>query len=385
VKRFLQTLLWRLIGRDFIPLNPNWRVINRGKDFGVVGSSALADTRFLPVAYPFGVDENWRIPYELRGERSGTLRFSLSTPENQVLHIFEARVKLPFTLLVERREDRLWINGTEVESQQPLPANAMWLHGDFEFITDSGEKFIRHTAHRVHCDAGTGAGYFKGGAYTDYENDPGIAPHAILDMIARHRPLTGRFLDIGCATGLLVEAAQQRGMNAEGVDFSEWAVEKANVRTGGRCRRMDMDHATAADFTPPYDVVIMHSVIEHLGDPEHALALLFEMTAPGAVIFIQTLNADSLLHKLLGSDWEGYADYTHRSPWITARWLEETGLRLGFEVASLTRSGIWISNQRDEVWRGFSELIQLNPACTLLAQEYGDVSEIILRKPAAKS
>ena len=143
---------------------------------------------------------------------------------------------------------------------------------------------------------------------------------------------TGRFLDVGCATGLLVAAAQRRGLDAEGVDIYEWAVEKANARTGGRCRALDMDRAETSNFKSPYDIVVMHSVIEHLAEPERALRLLFEITRPDGIVFIQTLNADSLLHKLLGNDWEGYADYTHRSPWITAHWLETTALHIGFEV-----------------------------------------------------
>ena len=380
MKRLLRHMLWKLIGKDYIPLNPDWDVITRGRDFGLVGNASLVSRRYLPVTYPFHIEPDWHIAYQMRGSASGQLRFALSIPDTEPFCEVEIRTTLPCTWLVERRGESLFGNG-ELLTTGPLPTSAAWLHGDLEFTTAAGEKLIRHTSHRVRCDAGTGAGYFHGGAYADYETDPGIAPDAILDRLARHYALEGRFLDVGCATGLVVKAAQRRGMDAEGVDFSDWAVGKANTRTGGRCRVLDMDRADATDFQPPYNIVLMHSVIEHFTKPERALRLVFDLLAPGGIVFVQTLNADSLLHRLLQNDWAGYSDYTHRSPWITARWLETAALRSGFEVVEIALNGVWNENIRDEVWRSFSELLQTHPASVLLAQEYGDITEIVLRKP----
>jgi hypothetical protein len=41
---------------------------------------------------------------------------------------------------------------------------------------------------------------------------------------------------------------------------------------------------------------------------------------------------------------------------------------------------VWNTNRRDEVWCGFAELLQAQPAAALLAQEYGDFVEITLRR-----
>jgi SAM-dependent methyltransferase len=380
MRRFFRSLLWRLIRRDFIALKPDWQVITRGRDFGLVGDGAFVARRYLPVAYPYHIDADWRIEYRIRGAGTGCFVYSLGLPNEEAFCTTRLQVNLPFTWLVQRRDRELIANGTP-RATKPFPKDAAWLYGVLEFVAESGELFTRNTTHRVRCNAGREAGYFHGGAYRDYEDEPGISPDGILDDIARHCPLFGRFLDVGCATGLLVEAAQKRGLEAEGVDFSSWAVEKANIRTGGSCVVMDMDSAEPSQFRAPYDIIVMHSVIEHLAEPERALRLLFNLLKPGGAVYIQTLNADSLMHRLLQLDWSGYSDYTHRSPWITAAWLEETVGRIGYKVLSLRRYGVWNDNMHDEVWRAFAELIQIRPASTLLEQEFGDVVEIILRRP----
>jgi 2-polyprenyl-3-methyl-5-hydroxy-6-metoxy-1,4-benzoquinol methylase len=380
MKNLLRRLLWKIVKRDFIALNPDWRVINRGRDFGLVGKDALVARRFLPVTYPFHIDPEWHIHYELRGEGAGLLRFTLATPDGNPICNIEQQVILPFDLHIKRESDRILANDKPLVTGAP-PSDTTWLHGNFEFVADSGRTLIRHTAHRVRRDAGTEEGYFQDGAYADYENDPGMGPDAILNAIEKQHPITGRFLDAGCATGLLVEAAQRRGLEADGVDFSKWAVEKANARTGGRCRELDLDSAEASDFQGLYDIIVMHSVLEHLAEPERALQLLFDLTQPGGVVFIQTLNADSLMHRLLKTEWAGFSDYTHKSPWISAGWLESASQGVGFETVSISRHGVWLEQERDEVWRGFAELVLMYPANVLLAQEFGDFVEILLRKP----
>ena len=53
-------------------------------------------------------------------------------------------------------------------------------------------------------------------------------------------------------------------------------------------------------------------------------APVIERVGEDGVVYVETLNADSLMHRIMGDDWCGYSDFTHRSPWITADWLLET-------------------------------------------------------------
>jgi SAM-dependent methyltransferase len=174
----------------------------------------------------------------------------------------------------------------------------------------------------------------------------------------------------------------KRGLDAHGVDFSSWAIERANSVTKGRCRRLDMDLATSTDFAERFNFIVLHSVIEHVSDPERLLKVIFEIAEPGAVIYIQTLNADSLMHCLLGRDWAGYTDYTHKSPWLTPDWLTDTAEKIGFSLLTIEREGVWNENSDDPVWRSFCDYLRLPPAAILLKDRFGDVVTLILRRPA---
>jgi SAM-dependent methyltransferase len=222
--------------------------------------------------------------------------------------------------------------------------------GGFEFRPSTGGCMVRHTGHRLRLDAGhADEGYFQGQVYEDYERQAANFLPNILETIARHHPLRGRMLDIGCATGVLVKAAQDRGLDATGVDFSSWAVEKANALTGGRCRVLNMDEAAAGDFDSAYDIITMHSVIEHLADPRRVLDLLFRITAPGGLVCIHTLTADSLMSRIFKDQWEGFTDYTHKSPWLTSGWLSGACSQAGFECVEINNNGVWNENTHDEV------------------------------------
>lgn len=377
MRTLVRWLLWKVTGRDFLPLNPSWAVMARSPELAMIG---VRESCFLPVEYPFHVEEEWRIEYQIRGFGSGQLSIELGARESVAFYQGAFAVELPHVLLLERRGRKLLVNGSPVRGAQ-LPSAPDWLHGVLRFQSDAGRVLQRRTTHRVKRNCGTESGYFEGGAYINYDSQPGIDPQAILQSLGRFSPLRGRFLDVGCATGLLVSAALDCGLDAAGVDFSSWAVERANTRTGNKCRVLDLETAAPADFLARYDFIVMHSVIEHLADPEKALRLLFELARPGGIVYIQTLNADSLMHRLQGADWSGFSDYTHKSPWITETWLQEASVRVGFVVRSRTTHGVWNDNQHDDVWRVMGEMLANSTAATLLGQGYGDFVDIVLQRP----
>jgi SAM-dependent methyltransferase len=83
-------------------------------------------------------------------------------------------------------------------------------------------------------------------------------------------------LDAGCALGLLVESLRDRGVEAYGVDISEYAI--------GKVRSDIQPHCWRGSITDPlprrYDLIVSIEVLEHLPRPaaEAALANLCQFT-----------------------------------------------------------------------------------------------------------
>jgi hypothetical protein len=81
----------------------------------------------------------------------------------------------------------------------------------------------------------------------------------IADRIAADiRP--ARVLDAGCAMGLLVEALRSRGIDAEGIDVSAYAIAQADPSVRPFCRAGSI----AADLGGRYDLIVCIEVLEHM-------------------------------------------------------------------------------------------------------------------------
>ncbi len=80
-------------------------------------------------------------------------------------------------------------------------------------------------------------------------------------------------LDAGCAMGLLVEALRARGVQAWGVDVSEYALSKADPSVRPFCRQATITNALPADMPRRYDLVVSVEVLEHLHQETSECAL----------------------------------------------------------------------------------------------------------------
>ncbi|MGH9044847.1 MAG: class I SAM-dependent methyltransferase, partial [Acidimicrobiales bacterium] len=92
-------------------------------------------------------------------------------------------------------------------------------------------------------------------------------------------------LDAGCAVGFLVKALRDRGVDAEGVDASAWAIGQIPEPTRSHCREGSVTEELVRD----YDLIACIEVLEHLEPAaavsavanmcHHAKAVLFSSTA----------------------------------------------------------------------------------------------------------
>jgi SAM-dependent methyltransferase len=118
--------------------------------------------------------------------------------------------------------------------------------------------------------------YFEGGDKSNYggysEASSPFALHAdTIERLLAHYSLHGPVLDVGCAKGYLVWELRRRGVDAWGVDWSEYAVARADDDV-----RPYLSHASATSLPYPdqhFAAVVSFDVLEHLDRPTAELAL----------------------------------------------------------------------------------------------------------------
>lgn len=187
--------------------------------------------------------------------------------------------------------------------------------------------------------------YFTGDNYVDHEAQSSGENKIVLELLRQHNA-SGPILEIGCATGILLEALNDAGFPAYGLDISNWAVERANQRLG---RNTVWVSNVEQDALPdgvlshaPFATLILWAVFEHFHQPFEVLAKLGALSRPGTKLLINTTNADSLTHFLFGRDWEGYFDWSHYGvDQVSVASLNERLPKLGWRIEKMTTHLIW--------------------------------------------
>lgn len=165
-------------------------------------------------------------------------------------------------------------------------------------------RLIFQNPRRSDPDSVYGAGYYTGeNAYSYVRETSRDAPiwDARLARLERETGGPGRLLDVGCATGDLLAAAEARGWEAWGVDVSEYAAGRAAARLkSGRVLRGDV--FSGALPAAGFDAVTLFEVLEHVAEPVRFMSRIRELLSPGGTAVIQTSNIDSLRGLLAGKD-----------------------------------------------------------------------------------
>ncbi len=187
--------------------------------------------------------------------------------------------------------------------------------------------------------------YFTGDNYVDHEAQSIGENEKVLQLLRQHQA-TGSVLEIGCATGMLIEALRQTGFAAYGLDISGWAVERANQRLGDvvawlcDVERDELPKEVLSQA--PFDTLILWAVLEHFHEPFEVLAKLSAVTRPGTTLLINTTNADSLSRSMFGRDWEGYFDWSHYGvDQVSVGSLREQLPKLGWQIRQLSTHLVW--------------------------------------------
>jgi 2-polyprenyl-3-methyl-5-hydroxy-6-metoxy-1,4-benzoquinol methylase len=173
--------------------------------------------------------------------------------------------------------------------------------------------------------------YFKGDVYRDYIGERHVRTKIFrekLKLIKPYIPPRGRLLDIGCAAGFFLQLMNDIGYETYGVEISEHAAHYAQQEMGLDVFRGDLSEADfQRDF---FDVITMWDVLEHLPDFLSALKECNRILDRQGRLIIETVNADSLLARILGRRWPLFAPPYHLS------YFNKESLRKALELSGFT-------------------------------------------------
>ena len=116
-------------------------------------------------------------------------------------------------------------------------------------------------------------------------------------------PRKGKVLDIGCASGEFISAANER-FEAWGIDISQHAVARAKAHNTDAADRIF--YANPYRFELPdekFDAVVLWDVLEHLIDPERSIEQAVAQLKPDGVLICSTPNISTTTAKIMGKRW----------------------------------------------------------------------------------
>lgn len=141
-----------------------------------------------------------------------------------------------------------------------------------------------------------------------------------------------RLLDIGCAAGLFLSLAEERGFTAEGLELNHYYADYVRKNRNVRVHQKPLEEMHYPDTT--FDVVTLWDVLEHLPNPLDTLKEIARVTAPDGILALTTINHACMNERILKGRWRYYMPPDHLCS-FTPKILESVLVRSGFRVVKI--------------------------------------------------
>ena len=195
----------------------------------------------------------------------------------------------------------------------------------------------------------------------------------------------GRLLEIGCATGEMLTAAQS-SFSVTGIEADAHTSAAARAR-GLHCLTGSLFDAQLADAS--FDVIALYHVIEHWPSPQAVLHECARLLAPGGWLVLEAPNIQNFWYRLLGARWRQFIpDHLFFfTPATLQRLCAQNGLRISEcrSVGKAMSARLFISRvgrYSPRLAQGLSAMsraLQLDEATLRL--KLGDVMRLYAQKP----
>jgi len=165
---------------------------------------------------------------------------------------------------------------------------------------------------------------------TNEKNFFGLMQMGLRDIdfssVAQELPEPRRFLDIGCATGMLIESMKGQGWDVQGVDVCRESADYGAKHRGVPIFPGTLEEARFPDGS--FSAIHFSHLIEHVPDPRSFLVEVRRILVSGGCVIVTTPNVDGFQARLFGKGWRSaIADhlvlFSRTTLW---RLLVETGL-----------------------------------------------------------
>lgn len=115
--------------------------------------------------------------------------------------------------------------------------------------------------------------------------------------------LSGRLLDVGCASGLFLTKAADAGWQVAGVEPAHALYLEALQRLAGRGTLFQNSLEETKLGEQQFDAITLWDVLEHVVDPADTMKRCHDLLKPGGCLFLNVPDLDSFEARLLGRRW----------------------------------------------------------------------------------
>ncbi len=167
--------------------------------------------------------------------------------------------------------------------------------------------------------------------YTEYLKNEDLRFSLAIKRLKRMEKfkIPGRLLDVGCATGIFLKAARERGWETWGVEINPVMAEYGRKKYGINIYCGELHQANFPQRF--FDVVTCWHVLEHLPHPRETLEEINRVLKSGGLLAIETPNLESPWAKWKGASWTYFTPPEHLYYFSTStlcRLVRETGFKV---------------------------------------------------------
>lgn len=121
----------------------------------------------------------------------------------------------------------------------------------------------------------------------------------------------GRFLDVGCNGGFMVEAAREHGFEAHGLDLDRVSIAYARETYPRNSYFHGSVEAFAEEERARFDLVYCSEVIEHVPDANSFVAAIAGLLRPRGLLFVTTPDISHWRRPHDLTNWDGFNPPAH--------------------------------------------------------------------------